>query len=94
MEQLLTGFMLFVAFCCVVWLSGFLVIMCARTCLLAAVPDDRRALLASFIRSLVKLYIELNFVYLEINPLVITDGKVCVGVTRRVPAVTRGACCC
>ncbi len=43
---------------------------------MAGVPDDRKALLAGFIRALLRVYIDLHFVYLEINPLVVTGGQV------------------
>jgi ATP citrate (pro-S)-lyase len=41
-----------------------------------AVPEERRVVLASFIRSLLKVYVDLHFVYLEINPLVVVDNVV------------------
>jgi ATP citrate (pro-S)-lyase len=41
--------------------------------LLQEVPDKRRDTLAGFIVALVKLFRDLNFVYMEINPLVMTD---------------------
>jgi ATP citrate (pro-S)-lyase len=45
--------------------------------LLSAVPVQRQQHLAGFIRALHKLFVELNFVYLEINPLVMTqDGRI------------------
>ncbi len=42
----------------------------------AALPEERRALVGGFIRALAKVYLDLNFVYLEINPIVVTDGRV------------------
>lgn len=42
----------------------------------AAVPEDRKAPLAHFIRTLLRVYVDLNFVYLEINPLVFAAGSV------------------
>jgi len=45
--------------------------------LLEHVPVPRRANLAVFITSLLKFFRDLNFVYLEINPLVVTeDGRI------------------
>ena len=54
------------------------------TACLPGVPEERRAILSSFIRALLRVYIDLHFVYLEINPLVVTGGQVrerllCVG---------------
>jgi ATP citrate (pro-S)-lyase len=47
------------------------------TTLLAAIPESRRATLAGFIVALYKLFRDLNFVYMEINPLVMTsDGRI------------------
>lgn len=43
------------------------------TSLLQKVPDSRKDYLAGFIISLLKLFRDLNFVYMEINPLVMTD---------------------
>ena len=43
--------------------------------LLEHIPDSRKEYLAGFIVALVKLFRDLNFVYLEINPLVMTDDK-------------------
>ena len=43
------------------------------TALLQLVPDKRREYLAGFIVALIKLFRDLNFVYMEINPLVMTD---------------------
>jgi ATP citrate (pro-S)-lyase len=44
-----------------------------KTTLLSHVPDARRNQLAGFVVALFKLFRDLNFVYLEINPLVMTD---------------------
>ena len=41
--------------------------------LLAQIPDSRKKYLAGFIVALTKLFRDLNFVYMEINPLVMTD---------------------
>jgi len=41
--------------------------------LLQLIPDARKDYLAGFIVALTKLFQDLNFVYLEINPLVMTD---------------------
>lgn len=41
--------------------------------LLEKIPDTRKEYLAGFIVALVKLFRDLNFVYMEINPLVMTD---------------------
>lgn len=46
-----------------------------RTCLLKHVPEDRQEHLAGFILALLRLFRELNFVYLEINPLVMTADR-------------------
>ena len=43
--------------------------------LLEHVPEIRKEYLAGFIVALVKLFRDLNFVYMEINPLVMTDDK-------------------
>ena len=40
--------------------------------LLAKVPSDRKKLIAGFIEGLFKFYADLNFTYLEINPLAMT----------------------
>jgi len=44
--------------------------------LLGKVPKDRQALVAGFIESLFKFYADLNFAYLEINPIVVTKDSV------------------
>lgn len=41
--------------------------------LLVHVPEARKAYLAGFIVALLKLFRDLNFVYMEVNPLVMTD---------------------
>ena len=41
--------------------------------LLQQVPKARQEYLAGFIVALLKLFRDLNFVYMEINPLVMTD---------------------
>jgi ATP citrate (pro-S)-lyase len=48
-----------------------------KTVLLEQVPAERRDYLAGFIVALVKLFRDLNYVYMEINPLVMTsDGRI------------------
>lgn len=44
--------------------------------LLGAAPAARRSLLADFIQTLFHLYTDLNYAYLEINPLVVTNDQV------------------
>ncbi|MFH0816089.1 MAG: ATP citrate lyase citrate-binding domain-containing protein [Methanobacteriota archaeon] len=44
--------------------------------LLGKVPADRKKLVAGFIESLFKFYADLNFAYLEINPIVVTKTAV------------------
>lgn len=44
--------------------------------LLADLPDARRAELAAFIAALHRCFAELQFTYLEINPLVVDDGGI------------------
>eukprot|EP01137_Pigoraptor_chileana_P036094 Opistho-2@31091 len=44
--------------------------------LLSKVPDVRRAKLAAFIAALYKVYVDLYFTYLEINPLVMVGDEV------------------
>lgn len=44
--------------------------------LLGNVPAEQRALIAGFIESLFKLYADSYFAYLEINPLVVVDGRI------------------
>ncbi|KAK7508656.1 hypothetical protein BaRGS_00000222 [Batillaria attramentaria] len=47
-----------------------------RKQLLPNVPDSEKQCLTSFILALYKLYKELYFTYLEINPLVVTQGRI------------------
>lgn len=44
--------------------------------LLHDLSDDRKSLLTEFIQKLYTVYVNLYFTYLEINPLVVTGGKV------------------
>ncbi len=44
--------------------------------LLVDVPQGKRACIAGFVEALYKLYVDMNFAYLEINPLVVAGGKV------------------
>ncbi|XP_003425261.1 ATP-citrate synthase [Nasonia vitripennis] len=44
--------------------------------LLAHVANDKKPVIAKFIQSLYKLYVDLYFTYLEINPLVVTDDSI------------------
>ncbi len=44
--------------------------------LLGAVPPGRREHLAGFVASLFKLYADLNYTFLEINPIVVTEDAV------------------
>ena len=44
--------------------------------LLEKVPLDRKELIAGFIEALFRFYAELNFTYLEINPIAITEDSV------------------
>ena len=44
--------------------------------LLEKVPADRKKRISGFIEALFKFYADLNFTYLEINPLVVTDDSV------------------
>jgi ATP citrate (pro-S)-lyase len=44
--------------------------------LLMKVPADRKAILAGFMESLFKFYADLNFTYLEINPIVVTNDSI------------------
>ncbi|XP_014472586.1 PREDICTED: ATP-citrate synthase [Dinoponera quadriceps] len=46
--------------------------------LLTNVMDDKKAVIAEFIESLYKFYVNLYFTYLEINPLVVTDTAIYV----------------
>lgn len=44
--------------------------------LLIHVPGERKPFLASFLHSMLKLYRTLNFVYMEVNPLVVVGNRV------------------
>lgn len=44
--------------------------------LLINVTDDKKTVIAEFVSSLYKLYVDLYFTYLEINPLVVTDDAI------------------
>jgi ATP citrate (pro-S)-lyase len=44
--------------------------------LLQKIPQERKTRLSEFISTLFKFYADLNFTYLEINPLVITDNSI------------------
>ncbi len=44
--------------------------------LLAKIPADRKARVAGFIEALFKFYADLNFTYLEINPVAVTEDSV------------------
>ncbi|XP_070166563.1 ATP-citrate synthase [Polyergus mexicanus] len=44
--------------------------------LLINVTDDKKMMIAEFIESLYKLYVNLYFTYMEINPLVVTDSAI------------------
>ncbi|CAL1686648.1 unnamed protein product [Lasius platythorax] len=44
--------------------------------LLTNVTDDKKVMIAEFIESLYKLYVNLYFTYMEINPLVVTDSAI------------------
>lgn len=44
--------------------------------LLTNVTDDKKVMIAEFIESLYKLYVNLYFTYMEINPLVVTDAAI------------------
>ncbi|KAH9085609.1 hypothetical protein Ae201684P_005315 [Aphanomyces euteiches] len=46
------------------------------TALLKNVSADRQTIIASFISSLLALYRDLNFVYMEINPIVVVGDKI------------------
>lgn len=40
------------------------------------VPESRQDMLADFLAALFKLYIDLNFVYMEINPIVVVGERI------------------
>jgi succinyl-CoA synthetase beta subunit len=44
--------------------------------LIGKVPGERQEIVANFISSLYKLYVDLNFTYMEINPLVVVGNQV------------------
>lgn len=44
--------------------------------LLQQVPGSKKAMVAKFINALYKLYVDLYFTYLEINPLVVTEKEI------------------
>lgn len=47
--------------------------------LLSKVPTERRAIVSDFILALLRVFQDLQFSYLEINPLVVTDdGKIAI----------------
>lgn len=45
-----------------------------RTCV--QVPEERQVMLADFLSALFKLYVDLNFVYMEINPIVVVGERI------------------
>ncbi|CAG7722693.1 unnamed protein product, partial [Allacma fusca] len=47
-----------------------------RTALLVDLPKDKQGLVAEFVGALYNAYVDLYFTYLEINPLVINEGKI------------------
>lgn len=40
------------------------------------VPESRQDMLADFLSALFKLYLDLNFVYMEINPIVVVGERI------------------
>jgi ATP citrate (pro-S)-lyase len=44
--------------------------------LLGRIPKERRALIAGFIEGLFKLYVDLNYTYLEINPCIVSGKRI------------------
>lgn len=40
------------------------------------VPANRQDMLANFLSALFKLYVDLNFVYMEINPIVVVGERI------------------
>lgn len=40
------------------------------------VPKNRQEMLSNFLAALFKLYVELNFVYMEINPIVVVGERI------------------
>uniref|UniRef100_A0A3B3E1S2 ATP citrate synthase n=1 Tax=Oryzias melastigma TaxID=30732 RepID=A0A3B3E1S2_ORYME len=64
-----------------------------KKALLTKVPNDKRAVLASFIVGLFNLYEELFFTYLEINPLVVTkDGVYVLDMAAKIDATADYIC--
>jgi succinyl-CoA synthetase beta subunit len=59
-------------------LSNLAVALCALQIkqLIGKVPGERQEIVANFISSLYKLYVDLNFTYMEINPLVVVGNQV------------------
>merc|ERR1712176_1732252 len=47
-----------------------------QSCLLKDFPSEKVPMVVKFIRTLYKVYVDLYFTYLEVNPLVITDTKI------------------
>lgn len=47
-----------------------------RALFVVQVPESRQDMLADFLSALFKLYIDLNFVYMEINPIVVVEGRI------------------
>lgn len=39
-------------------------------------PENRQDMLADFLSALFKLYLDLNFVYMEINPIVVVGERI------------------
>ncbi|XP_056879201.1 ATP-citrate synthase isoform X1 [Takifugu flavidus] len=61
--------------------------------LLIHVSDDKKAVLANFIVGLFSLYEDLNFTYLEINPLVVTgDGVYVLDMAAKIDATAEYIC--
>ncbi|RVE69793.1 hypothetical protein OJAV_G00081400 [Oryzias javanicus] len=64
-----------------------------KKALLTKVPNDKRAVLASFIVGLFNMYEELFFTYLEINPLVVTkDGVYVLDMAAKIDATADYIC--
>lgn len=61
--------------------------------LLKNVPNDRRSLLSKFIIKLFQVYMDLQFTYLEINPLVVkTDGIYILDLASRLDQTAEYLC--
>ncbi|XP_019739019.1 ATP-citrate synthase-like isoform X2 [Hippocampus comes] len=61
--------------------------------LLTHVPGEKKEILASFILGLFKLYVDLYFTYLEINPLVVTqDGVYVLDMAAKIDATADYIC--